>query len=106
MPLTINTKVKVYIGEGREPKTAYSLRTIMSALSNLHHTGRIWAYKMYKRTHYGSFNAESQVKTALGRLSAEGQAKANFTPLTPEESVAPLAEKGMGFKSAAVPQKI
>jgi hypothetical protein len=85
--LDINTKVKVYIEEGRE-KDTYSLRTIMSALSNLHHTGRIWAYKMYKRTHYGSFSAENGVKIALARLSAEGQTKANFTPLKPEESVA------------------
>ena len=86
MQLDINTKVAVYMGEGRDPKTTYSLRTIMSALSNLHHTGMIWAYKMHKRTHYGAFFAEHQVREALERLSPEGQKKANFTPLEAKES--------------------
>lgn len=81
IPLKITTRVPVYMGKGKEPKTTYSLRTMMSALSRLHRTGRIWAYKMHNRTYYGSFHAEVQVKQALEKLSSEGQETANFTPL-------------------------
>lgn len=84
--LTINTRVTVYMGPSRKPQKTYSLRTIMAALSNLHHTGRIWAFKLYRRTHYGAFAAKYWVQNQLDILSDDGRKDANFYDIPAEKT--------------------
>ena len=78
--LDINSKIQMDTPMTDSKNSAYTLRTIATALKALHESGRIWGFELYGIPHYGMEDVKRRIEAEVAKLPEKTREKTDYKP--------------------------